>query len=348
MSEHTVVGDSIRDVPQLEQLLSEPTDGVVQTMRRLEGDILILGVSGKIGPTLARMAKRASDAVGIPRRIIGGADVFPNGLEAQLTEHGIETIQCDLLDTNRVAELPDVANLVYMVGMKFGTTGKQAMTWAVNTAVPTIVAQRYRGCRIVVFSTGNVYGLSSVDRGGSRETDELNPLGEYANSALGRERIFEHYSRALGTPTAIVRLNYAVEMRYGVLVDVARAVWEKRPIDLAMGYANVIWQADASAMTLRALAQVAVPPAVFNIAGQETLSIREVSQQFGAMMGKKPIFSGKESSDALLSNGALGRQHLGHPRVDVERMMRWIADWVMRGGEYLGKPTHFESRDGKF
>jgi len=347
MSEYDQLGDPIRDVRQLEDLLSEPTDGVVATMGRLEGDILILGVGGKIGPTLARMARRASDAAGVKRRIIGVDKLEIQGKD-ELEAAGIETLRCDLLKADQVASLPDAENIVYMAAMKFGTTGQTALTWAINTGVPVMVAQRYGGRKIVTFSTGNVYGLTPVEKGGSLETDELNPVGEYAQSTVGREQIFEHYSRALNTPMAIIRLNYANEMRYGVLVDMAQNVWNEQPIDLSMGHVNVTWQGDAIAMTLRAFDHVAVPPAVFNVVGSDTLRVRDVCEKLGSIMGRKPHFVGEESPDALLSNGSHGWECLGCPRVDVDWMLPLIADWVKRGGENLGKPTHFESRDGKF
>jgi len=340
--------DRIESVEQLEEMISEPTDGVVETMRRLEGDIVILGVGGKMGPSLARMAKRASDSAGAKRRIIG-VDLFPSGdQDERLRALDIEAIKCDLLDPDQLAGLPDAPNVIFMVGMKFGATGQEALTWAMNAFLPGLVARKYPKSRIVVFSTGNIYGLTPVSRGGPVESDPPNPVGEYAISALGRERVFEHFSRTLGIPTATIRLNYSIEMRYGVLVDIARSVFAGDSIDLTMGYANVIWQADANAMVLRSFDHVSSPPLVVNVAGPEIVSIRRVAEQFGELMGKKASFTGTESQDALLSNGRLGYRLLGDPRVGVDEMVRWIADWVMRGGESLGKPTHFESRDGKF
>ena len=348
MSDRAQLCDSIRDVEHLESLLSEPTDALVEMMRRVKGDIAILGVGGKMGPTLARMAKRATDAAGLARRILGVARFSSGALEERLRTHGIETIRADVLDARAVAALPDVENIIYMVGMKFGTTGKQPMTWAINAGVPAVVAQHFRGRRMVVFSTGNVYGLTPSDGGGSRETDELDPVGEYANSALGRERIFEYYATAFNSPTTIYRLNYATEMRYGVLVDLAQQVYRGEPINVTMGYANCLWQADANAMALRGLEAADVPATVLNAAGPELLRIREVCGTYARIMNKPVEFVGQEATDALLSNGSLGHQRLGTPRVNAEQMIRWIADWVMRGGDQLGKPTHFESRDGKF
>lgn len=344
----TMPVSSIKDVAQLDDILSEPTEGVIDTMRRLEGDILILGVGGKMGPTLAKMAKRASDAAGVNRKVIG-VDLFPGGdMESRLQAAGIETVKCNLLDRSELEKLPDAPNVIFMVGMKFGSTGQEALTWAINTYLPGTVCEKYRNSRIAAFSTGNIYGLTPVTFGGSVESDPPNPTGEYATSALGRERIFEHFSNMLGIPTMILRLNYAVELRYGVLVDLAHKVFAGEPVDLTMGNANVIWQGDVLAMTLRSFDYVGSPASILNIAGPELISIRRAAEQFAELMGKTVTFTGCEAPDALLNNGQLGHRLMGYPRVSVQQMIHWIADWVMRGGESLGKPTHFESRDGKF
>lgn len=341
-------GDTIRSVEQLDDTLSEPSQAVIETLSRLDGDIVVLGAGGKMGPSLARMAKRASDAASVPRRVFG-VDLFPAGdQESLLQSVGIETIRCDLLDPDQLRKLPDARNVVFMVGMKFGATGQEALTWALNVYLPGMVAQKYRNSRIVAFSTGNIYGLTPVTNGGSVETDSPNPQGEYAMSCLGRERIFEHFSHSLGTPMALIRLNYAIELRYGVLVDLAQRVHAGEPVDLTMGHVNVIWQGDAVAMILRAFDHASSPPLVANVAGPEVLSVRRLAEQFGSIMGKPVTFTGAESPDALLSDGQLGYTLFGRPQVSVQRMIRWIADWVMRGGESLGKPTHFEVRNGKF
>lgn len=338
----------IDDVEQLETLLSEPTPGVVETLSRLDGDLMLLGVGGKMGPTLARMARRAFDQAGLRRRVFGVARFSEPGLEDQLRGHGIDTIAADLLDRNDLNRLPDAANVLVMVGMKFGATGQEARTWAVNTYLPGPVCERFRHSRIVAFSTGNIYGLSPLALGGSVETDEPLPRGEYAMSALGRERIYEHFSRALGIPMALLRLNYATEMRYGVLVDLAQRVLSGVPIDLRMGHLNALWQGDANAMALRAFDHCASPPCVLNLAGPELLSIRRLAIQFAAHLGRAVTFTGEESADALLSNGQLAHRRFGYPRVGVTQMVEWIADWLSRGGTTLGKPTHFETRDGRF
>ena len=344
----SVLPEVIRDVEQLDDLLSEPTEAVVQTMGRLEGDLIVLGVAGKMGPTLARMARRASDAAGVRRRIIGVSRFSSAEGRQRLQAHGIDTIQGDLLEPELVESLPDVPNVVYMVGMKFGTTGNEPLTWAANTYVPSLVCRKFRKSRIAAFSTGNVYGNVPVAGGGSLETDVPRPCGEYAMSALGRERMFEYFSQQLGIPTVLIRLNYAVEMRYGVLVDLAQKVYREAPIDLAMGYANVIWQGDASAMTLASLADAATPPLCVNVTGPQCLRIRDVCEQFGRLFGKPVKFVGSEAADALLSNAQAACGRYGPPRVGVDQMMRWIAHWIAQGGASLGKPTHFEVRNGTF
>jgi nucleoside-diphosphate-sugar epimerase len=340
--------NSALDVAALEDLLSEPTAATVAAIAALDGDIVILGVGGKMGPTLARMAKRASDQAGGSRRVIGVARFSTAGLEEHLQSWGIETYRCDLLDPHAYAKLPDAANVVYMAGMKFGATGQESLTWAMNAFMPGLVSERYRGSRMAVFSTGNIYGFSSVSMAGSLESDSPRPVGEYAQSCLGRERIFEHFSRMHGTKMSILRLYYATELRYGVLVDVAQLVFSGRPVPLSTGYLNAIWQADASAMSLQSLLHASTPPMILNIAGPELLSVRRVAESFADRWNKPVRFEGSETGDALLCNAKKAGQLFGYPTVTVDQMMTWIADWVERGGESLSKPTHFENRDGKF
>jgi nucleoside-diphosphate-sugar epimerase len=346
---HSIVNSSgIADVAQLEEMLSEPTDAAVDAMRRSEGDLIILGVAGKMGPTLARMARRASDRAGVRRRVIGVSRFGDHAQEDALRSHDIEAIRCDLLDEESVRRLPDAPNVVFMAGRKFGSTGDEPLTWAMNTYLPSIVCRRYRESRMVAFSTGNVYGLTRAGAGGSVETETPRPTGEYAMSCLGRERIFEHFSRALKIPVALVRLNYAVEMRYGVLLDLARKIQARQAIDVTMGYFNIIWQGDANAMALALFDHVATPPRVVNVAGPEELSVRETCEKLATLMDMEVAFQGTEAPDALLSNGSLGRSLAGEPRVPAEQLIAWTADWVRRGGPTLDKPTHFESRDGRF
>ena len=339
----------IPSVEEAEKILSEPTPRLIETLSKLEGDLLVLGVAGKMGPTLARMAKRAFEEAGQTKRKVIGVARFSKPAEQQKLEGwGIQTIKADLLDPKALASLPDAPNIVFMAGMKFGSTGAEALTWAMNTFLPGMVCQRFPKSRIAAFSTGNVYGLSPLSLGGSVETDTLNPIGDYAMSCMGRERIFQHFAQANGTPVSIIRLNYAVEFRYGVLVDLAQKVFAGIPIDLAMGNFNVIWQPDANAMSLASLAHASSPAFLLNVAGPELLSVRRVCSQFAEMMGKKVEFVGKEAPDALLNNGQLGHRLFGYPQVGVDDMMKLVADWVTQGGETLGKPTHFEARSGKF
>jgi nucleoside-diphosphate-sugar epimerase len=340
--------EQIADVEQLEDLLSAPPASVVEMMKRTPGDVLVLGVAGKMGPTLARMAKRAALAADTPRRVIGVARFSTPGVESRLHAQGIETIHCELLDPAQLERLPDAPNVIYMAGRKFGATSNEGLTWAMNAYLPGMVTQRFRRSRIAAFSTGNIYGVTPVSSGGPDESAPLEPVGDYAMSCLGRERIFDYFSRDLGVPVALLRLNYACEMRYGVLVDVARKVWAGQPVDVTMGHLNTLWQGDANAMSLLALEHAASPPFVVNIAGPEVLEVRGVAEEFGRLMGKNVVLSGHEAPDALLSDGSKGHRLFGRPRVDIPTLIRWIADWTMRGGETLDKPTHFEVRDGKF
>jgi len=335
-------------VEALEDALSTPTDGLVQMMRRLDGPIMILGIGGKMGPTLARMARRADEAAGIKRQIIGVSRFSSGDLADRLHAWGIETIAGDLLDEKFLATLPDAPNIVYMPALKFGATQQAARTWAMNVLLPGMVCRRFPNSRIVAFSSGNIYPIKPITAGGSLETDTPGPIGEYAMTCLGRERAFEYYSRTHGQPTSLIRLSYACELRYGVLVDIAQSVWTGQPVDVTNSVFKVIWQADANEMTLRAFEHAASPPFILNITGPETLSIRHVANQFAALMGREAVFRGTESDSMRLTNAQLSHRLFGYPRVNVEQMILWVADWVMRGGENLGKPTHFEVRDGKY
>jgi nucleoside-diphosphate-sugar epimerase len=301
-----------------------------------------------MGPTLARMAVRALDQLNSPYHVYGAARFSQPGTREQLEAWGVRTVTCDLLDRSQLADLPDSGSVIYMAGQKFGTTGNQHMTWGINTYLPALACERYVDARIVAFSTGNVYPLAPVVAGGPLEDDPLEPVGEYAMSCLGRERIFDYFSRRHGLRCAIVRLNYAVEMRYGVLVDIARSVYAEQPVSLDMGAANVIWQGDANAQAIALLDHCATPPFVLNVTGPETVSVRRVAQILGGMLGKAPRFEGEEAATALLNNAAKSAQLLGYPRVSLHQMLEWIADWVQNDGPSLDKPTHFETRDGSF
>jgi len=339
---------ALRTAADIEQALSEPTPAVVEALARLPGDLLVLGVGGKMGPTLALMARKASAAAGVRRRIIGVARFSSGDLEARLQGYGIETVRADLLDRSQLARLPDAPNVVYMAGMKFGSTGSEALTWAMNCYLPGLVCERYAASRIAAFSTGNVYGLTPVTQGGSLESDAPKPVGDYAMSCVGRERIFQHFSLSRQTPVTLIRLNYAVELRYGVPLDLALRIQAGEPVDLAMGHFNMIWQPDANAMVLQALAQAASPAFLLNVTGPELLRVRDVAARIGERLGKPVRFCGQEAPDALLSNASLAQRLFGPPRLTAVEVSDLVADWVRNGGATLDKPTHFEARNGKF
>lgn len=334
----------IRSEADLDEVLSRPLPADEEAMSQLRGDLILLGVAGKMGPTLAMRAKRAAPAL----RVIGVSRFSSPGSRAQLEAAGIETLEADLLDPAQVGALPDCPNVIYLVGRKFGSSDDASLTWAMNVHVPALVCERYRQSRIVAFSSGNIYPLVPLVSGGATEDAPLNPVGEYAQSVLGRERMFEYFSRRHGTPVALLRLNYAVELRYGVLLDIAMAVYEKRPIDIGMGAVNVMWQGDANSVCLRSFPLCSSPPTVLNLTGPETLSVRRIAEQFGSRFGIQPQFSGAESPNALLNNAARCHQRFGYPSVTPAEVIEHIADWITSGGPTLGKPTHFETRDGKF
>jgi len=340
--------EKITSVEQLEELLSRPTPDVVEAMGRLEGDLILLGACGKIGPSLARMARRASDEAGIKRRIIGVGRRRPPELQQQFARQSIELLECDMLDREQLASLPKVPNVIYLAAMKFGATGQEPLTWAINTYLPGLVCEQFRHSRMVAYSTGNVYRLSPIDGGGSTEEERLEPVGDYAMSCLGRERIFDHFSRTLAIPIGLLRLNYAHELRYGIMVDLAQKILAGQPIDVTMGYFNALWQGDANAMALRALEHATVPARPINLAGPDVLSVRGVAEELADLLDCPVTFVGQEAPDALLSDGSTGYKLLGHPQIVPEQMARWIAHWQLQGGPVLGKPTKFQVRDGKF
>ena len=301
-----------------------------------------------MGPSLALMARRASELAGIRRRIIGVARFSSAGLEAVLQRYGIETIHCGLLDEAAVQQLPEARNVLYLAGMKFGATGQESLTWAMNTHLPAIVCRKFARSRIVAFSTGNVYGLVPATGGGSLETDVPGPVGEYAMSCLGRERVFEHFSRSRGTRVGLVRLNYACDLRYGVVVDLAQKVLAGAPVDLGMSWFNTIWQGDANRIALECLPLASSPPFVVNVTGLEMMSVRELAEWFGERFGKRVQFTGNERADALLSNTSRMHETFAAPEVSLDQMREWVAQWIEEGGPLLGKATKFEARDGRF
>lgn len=333
---------------ELEELLSRPSEGVLGALKRTKGDIIVLGAGGKMGPSLAHQLKRGFDQVGRTDRVVAVSRFSSLSAAKALESWGIETVRSDLSSSVALAALPDAPNVIFMAGQKFGTTDAPGATWAANTVVPGLVAERYAQSRIVAFSTGNVYPLSSPQNRGSVETDPVGPTGEYAYSCLGRERVFEHFAERNGTKVAIMRLNYAVDLRYGVLTDIALKVFNSKPLDVRMGHVNVIWQGDANARAIRLLEYAASPPFVLNVTGRETVSVRTIAAKFGERFRRPPIFTGSEERTALLSNASRSEQLFGVPSVSLDQLIAWVAVWVKSGGPLLDKPTHFEARDGKF
>jgi dTDP-4-dehydrorhamnose reductase len=337
-----------RDDDELEEYLSRPGPEVIDALQRCPGDVIVLGAGGKMGPSLTTMVRRAADTLADDRTVTA-VSRFSSSAAAERLEHaGVRIERAELGDRRAIQDLPDAPNVIYMAGQKFGTRDLPSLTWAVNTLVPAAVAERYASSRIVAFSTGNVYPLSPATGTGSREADALTPIGEYANSCVGRERVLEHESRTHGTPMAIIRLNYAVDLRYGVLVDIAHKIVAGEPVSVDMGYVNVIWQGDANAHAIRALTMAASPPFPINVTGPERLSVRETAVRLGQMLGVTPRFAGQEAPDALLSDTSLALSLFGRPTVPTDVLIEWVASWVARGGTRLGKATKFEVRDGRF
>jgi nucleoside-diphosphate-sugar epimerase len=339
----------IHSLDELEEALSRPTSGVLETLREMEGDVLILGAGGKMGPTLARMVRRGLDAIRQRQRRVIAVSRFSSAAAAsRLQLHGVETISCDLMNREAVQSLPDAPNVIFMAGQKFGTSDAPELTWVMNTLVPAIVAERYAKSRIVVFSTGCVYPLMPVESLGAREDDPLTPPGEYANSCVGRERVFAHYAKQHGTQALMFRLCYAIDLRYGVLMDVAQKVAQGLSVDVSMGYAHVIWQGDANARAIQSLAHVSSPPMSLNVTGIERVSIRELAHTFAKKLGRAAVITGRESPTAWIWDAARSYELFGPPEVSLHEMIEATASWLQQGGETIGKPTHFEVQDGQF
>jgi nucleoside-diphosphate-sugar epimerase len=340
--------DRITSEAELEDLLAQPSDEDIAAVARLEPDILVLGAGGKMGPSLARRVHRAAALAGSGSRVVAVSRFSSQGARAQLEADGVPTLACDFLSAPAIGGLPRFPNVLYLAGRKFGTADRNDLTWATNTVVPARVAEHFVDSRLVVFSTGNVYPLVPVTGPGPAETEPPAPVGEYAQSCLGRERVVEYVSREEGLRALMFRLNYAVDLRYGTLVDIARKVFAGEPIDLTVGYFNAIWQGDANSYALRSLELCASPPAVLNVTGAERISTRESAEWFGSIFGRTPRFVGEEGPVALLSDSTLCRTQLGDPAVPLAVLRQWVAHWVSAGGSSLNKPTHFEVTDGRF
>jgi len=333
---------------ELEETLAQPSDADLECVARLKGDVLILGAGGKMGPSLARRVHRALARTGSRGRVFAASRFSSSVVRAALEAEGIQTLACDLLDSARIAALPRSPYVLFLAGRKFGTLDRTDVTWATNTVIPAHVAEHLCHSRMVVFSTGNVYPMVQASGSASTEDDPPAPVGEYAQSCLGRERVVEFVSRERGMPTVIFRLNYAVDLRYGTLTDIARRVFAGEPIDLTVGFFNAIWQGDANSYALRSLELASSPPTILNVTGPERIAVRETAQWFGSVFGRLPRFVNSEGPVALLSDSSRCRARLGEPSVPLALLQQWVAHWVQAGGSSLNKPTHFEVTDGRF
>ncbi len=339
MNDITALGES-----GLEDVLSEPTDATRKVLADLSGDIVVLGAGGKMGPTLAMMLRKASTN----RNIYAVSRYSDKAARARIERTGIKTVEIDLLDESQYSKLPDAENVFYLAGMKFGASGNQPLTWALNCFVPALVARHYRNSKIVVFSTGNVYPLVDIAGGGATEATGPNPVGEYAQSCLGRERMFEYFSQVCETPVTLVRLNYANEPRYGIIVDLTAKILNDQPIDLTMGAVNLIWQRDANDYIIRAITLTRSPAAILNVTGPDTIEVRRLAEQIGGELSREPSFVSKETQSALLSNASFCIDTFGPPQMMLDEMVSMIASWVASGKKTLNKPTKYGVRDGKF
>lgn len=338
----------MRDTEELFKKLTAPSNRLINDIKKIKGDIIIVGAGGKIGPTLAVLAIKASVEAGSDRRIIA-ASVFPyKDTITYMQENGVETIDVDLLSPNALYSLPDAPNVIYMAGRKFGTQGNQSLTWAINTYLPATVAMRYKSSNIVAFSTGNVYGMRPIYSGGALEEESLEPVGEYAQSCVGRERLLTYCSATNETPMLLYRLNYAIDLRYGILFDIANAVKNNQPVDLSIGYANCIWQGDAAEFAIRSLLHCETPPKILNITGPENFSVRQVAEKFGDLFRTPVNFVGSPPDTSLFSNAGKMAHLFGYPSVSLNQLIEWTAEWLINGSDVINAPTHFEQRDGRY
>ncbi len=340
--------EQITSEAHLEAVLSQPMPEVVELMKRLDGDIMILGIAGKMGVTMGRQAVEAIRLAGVTKKVYGVARFSNPAAKDELEKHGIITIKCDLLDQAAVNGLPLVKNVIFMAGRKFGTDGSEALTWAMNAVTPAYVAEHFKDSRIVAFSTGCVYPLVGPATGGCTEQVKPAPVGEYSQSSLARERIFEYCSQKYQTKILMFRLNYAIDLRYGVLHDIAKLVWNDQPVSRGVSHFNVIWQGDANAAALRALELADNPMAYLNVTGPETISIEFIAEAFAKAFGKKVNYQGEASDKCYLNNAAKFFHNFGYPHASLQWMIDRTAEWFMNGGGSLGKPTHFEVNNGKF
>ena len=340
--------DKITSEEQLDEVMSLGSPALIRMMKKISGDIIILGCAGKIGVQLAMTAVKAIAKTGGKNKVIGVSRFSDEKARKKMESFGSKTVVCDLLDRDRVDKLPKVPNVIFMAGRKFGTSGSEEMTWAMNTVVPANVAHHFKESKIVVFSTGNVYDLTAVCGAMPTEDDLTDPRGGYAQSALGRERVFEYFSNLNKTPVSIVRLNYAIDLRYGVLRDIATRVYDGQPIDLSNGHVNVIWQGDVINQSILCLEHCSSPANIINMTGPETASVRYIAEQFAQIFKKDVNYINEETPTALLNNASKAARLFGYPTVPLLRMIEWVAHWIELGGASLDKPTHFEVRDGKF
>ncbi len=333
---------------KLDKLLTEPSDALVEDIAKIKGDIMVLGAGGKMGPTLCILAKNAIEKAGIDKRVIA-VSRFTDPIATELLHtHGVETISCDLLDTEKLYALPDVENVIYMAGRKFGTDGSEWQTWAMNATLPAFVADKFKKSNIVVFSSGNIYPIVPLASGGCTEKDKTGPVGEYAMSCLARERAFEYAANTFGTKIFIYRLNFAVDLRYGVIYDMADKILKGTSISVTTPVLNCIWQGSANEIAIRGLLHAEAPAKIMNVTGPETLSIKKTAKMLGEYLGKEPIFEGEEGTDAYLNDASEAMEIFGYPSVSAKTLIKWQAEWLLDGGRGLGKPTHFEERKGSY